>query len=478
MRSGCSANAPAAARPARLASARSVQEKGLGLQTKLKVNEPGDSYEQEADRIADQVMAAPAHSRVSGVGPGIQRFSGQSNGQMDAAPASVDHALASPGRPLEPALRQDMGQRFGHDFARVRVHADAAAEQSARDVNAHAYTVGHDIVFGAGRFAPGTHDGRRLIAHELTHVVQQSGMDGMSVSQSNDKCGLSSIAPGLQRQPAIIGKDSFHEKAAPDIDKAIAASFITTYVPQKDLKTLAGNVEVLIPTDYEDAYKRWGGSKKDSIDIPGYTDRTAKKRPIKLRTMGRDNEGRSVRPSTVEAAVHETVHLNSQLQFKSNFLQNYNEGVTQHFTEKILGGAGAAYRDEIKLATGLINALGSSGEDLVAKAYFKGDKEPYATIKRGFMQDPNHRHLHEWQVAAEKDPPDAETANRLLTGFLKFANNPTTTPPSAPPPAPAQSPSPPAVQKKLTINQPGDNLRTGSGPGRRSGDGNAGTSRR
>ena len=147
----------------------------LGLQTKLTVNEPGDIYEQEADRIADQVMATPAHPAVSGAPPRIQRFSGQSNGQMDAAPASVDQALASPGRPLEPALRQDMEQRFGHDFSQVRVHSGAAAEQSARDVNAHAYTVGHNIVFGAGRFAPGTHEGRRLIAHELTHVVQQKG---------------------------------------------------------------------------------------------------------------------------------------------------------------------------------------------------------------------------------------------------------------------------------------------------------------
>ena len=166
------------------------KKKGLGLQTKLKVNEPGDIYEREADRIADQVMATPVHLAVSGAPPHIQRFSGQSNGQTEAAPASVDQALASPGRPLEPALRQDMEQRFGHDFSRVRVHSSVAAEQSAQDVNANAYTMGHDIVFGAGRFAPGTHQGRRLIAHELTHVVQQSGADGMNVGQSNDN-GLS-----------------------------------------------------------------------------------------------------------------------------------------------------------------------------------------------------------------------------------------------------------------------------------------------
>ena len=143
------------------------------IQAKLKVNEPGDIHEQEADRIADQVMASPAHPALKGAPPRIQRFSRQSNG-LDTAPSSVDQTLASPGRQLEPALQQNMEQRFGHDFSRVRVHSGTAAEQSAEDVNASAYTVGHNIVFGADRFAPATHEGRRLIVHELTHVVQQA----------------------------------------------------------------------------------------------------------------------------------------------------------------------------------------------------------------------------------------------------------------------------------------------------------------
>jgi hypothetical protein len=151
------------------------KKKRLGLQTKLKVNEPGDSYEREADRIADQVMAAPVYSGVCSAPPRIQRLAGQPTGQTDTAPASVDRVLASPGRPLESALRHDMEQRFGHDFSGVRVHPGPIAERSVQDMNAHAYTVRHNIVFGAGRFAPGTQEGRRLLAHELTHVVQQSG---------------------------------------------------------------------------------------------------------------------------------------------------------------------------------------------------------------------------------------------------------------------------------------------------------------
>ena len=105
--------------------------------------------------MADQVMAADSCGVVGSAPLHIQRFTGQATEGMDTAPASVDRVLASVGRPLEPALRQDMEQRFGHDFSRVRVHAGAAAEQSAREVNANAYTVGHDLVFGAGRFAPG-----------------------------------------------------------------------------------------------------------------------------------------------------------------------------------------------------------------------------------------------------------------------------------------------------------------------------------
>lgn len=175
------------------------------LQTELTINDPGDIYEQEADRIADQMMATTASHTISDTPVSVRRVAGQASGQMAAAHASVNHVLASPGRPLEPALRQEMGQRFGHDFARVRVHANAAAEQSARDVNAHAYTVGQNIVFGAGQFAPSTQDGRRLIAHELAHVVQQSGADGMNVGQSNDKPGLPPITAALQRAPTGHG---------------------------------------------------------------------------------------------------------------------------------------------------------------------------------------------------------------------------------------------------------------------------------
>jgi len=155
-------------------------KKKSALQPRLTIGPSNDSYEQEADRIADQVLAAPANRPVSVGTPRIQRYTRPESDSGMTTPDSVGRVLAGSGRSLDPVLRTDMEQRFGHDFSGVRVHSGPAAEQSARDLNALAYTVDHNIVFGAGQFNPEAHAGRRLIAHELTHVVQQTGNGGLS----------------------------------------------------------------------------------------------------------------------------------------------------------------------------------------------------------------------------------------------------------------------------------------------------------
>jgi hypothetical protein len=215
------------------------KKKRLGLQTKLKVNEPGDIYEQEVDRIADQVMAMPTNSKISDAPPRILRFAGESARQTNTLPASVDLALASPGTPMEPTLRQDMENRFGYDFSQVRVHTGAAAKQSARDLNARAYTLGQDVVFGERSFSPGTQAGRRLIAHELTHVLQQSGSDSIGLSKSDEKRGLppyyhvSSAAQKVQREET--GGDVDVDSAAPITLETgnIGAGFLNNLVHQQ-----------------------------------------------------------------------------------------------------------------------------------------------------------------------------------------------------------------------------------------------------
>lgn len=163
------------------------------IQAKLTVNKPGDVYEREADRISDQVQATQTPALVSGA-PGIHRVVAQPVAETASAPASVERALASAGKPLDPTIQREMEQRFGHDFSRVRVHTGSAAEQSARDVNARAYTVGHRLVFGTGEFNPRTREGRRLLGHELTHVAQQSGAAANVVRRSN----------GFEDEPTIV----------------------------------------------------------------------------------------------------------------------------------------------------------------------------------------------------------------------------------------------------------------------------------
>jgi uncharacterized protein DUF4157 len=116
----------------------------------------------------------------------IQRKAAEPHAAADEAPLIVNEVLRSPGQPLDAATRAYFEPRFGYDLSGVRVHSGPTAERSAREVKAHAYTVGRDIVFSAGRFAPGTDEGRRLIAHELTHVVQQSGAHEIRASRGGE----------------------------------------------------------------------------------------------------------------------------------------------------------------------------------------------------------------------------------------------------------------------------------------------------
>ena len=122
------------------------------------------------------------HLQASAGNASVSRLVGED--EAATGPRRVRDVLsARSGAPLDPATSDLMTQRLGHDFSDVRVHTDTAASESARAVNAHAYTVGSDIVFQSDRYQPDTDSGRRMIAHELTHVVQQrSGpVDGTPV---------------------------------------------------------------------------------------------------------------------------------------------------------------------------------------------------------------------------------------------------------------------------------------------------------
>jgi hypothetical protein len=150
------------------------KKKALGMQKRLSIGASHDPLEQEADRAAAQVLHMGHATALPGShGPVLSRLA-STTAEVGPAPSSVSNVLNTPGTPLPASTRSFFEPRFGHDFSRVRIHHDEQASASARDVSAHAYTVGSHVVFAQGRFAPETTSGRELLAHELAHVVQQS----------------------------------------------------------------------------------------------------------------------------------------------------------------------------------------------------------------------------------------------------------------------------------------------------------------
>jgi hypothetical protein len=222
-------------------------------QTKRAIDEPGHEFEREAYRVAEDVMRmpepglqrpskepapGPEHLQIKPVGPGDL-------GQT-AIPPSVDDALSSHGQSLDPATRAFMEPRFGRDFSQVRVHSGAAAEQSAQDVNAKAYTAGQSVVFGEGRFAPGTHEGRRLIAHELAHVAQQEA-DGPRLQRDPD--GDEDLNPKYLRgmDARIRQQIERRLKLASDAGDEIETGPLSTMLKKYPPSPLREDAEIEIP---------------------------------------------------------------------------------------------------------------------------------------------------------------------------------------------------------------------------------------
>ena len=168
------------------------------VQPKLELTTPGDSYEREADRMADFVMRK-AYSGLptempstSSVLPPLisRRASSSTSGvAVDSATESGIHASRGGGHPMPTALRSQMESGFETDFSRVRLHTGSAAEAMSNDLSAKAFTYGNDIYFNRGQYSPDTTAGQHLIAHELTHVVQQSGKVGRE--EVDPKCSFS-----------------------------------------------------------------------------------------------------------------------------------------------------------------------------------------------------------------------------------------------------------------------------------------------
>jgi Domain of unknown function (DUF4157) len=238
------------------------------IQAKPALNQPGDDYEQEADHISKQVshISEPKLQRACACGGGcaecqteqsvqqLGRMQTKGDGSSDLGqtlvPSTVHEVLASPGQPLHAATRTALEGQFGHDFARVQIHADERAAAAADVLRAHAFTVGEHVAFAEGRYAPSTQAGRQLLAHELAHVVQQApgrAAPHASGAQAEREADAAAAAP-RRRVPLSTRVTAVHRQPAPaktgmtrgDLAKKLKAIFghdVTIEVGNKERQT-------------------------------------------------------------------------------------------------------------------------------------------------------------------------------------------------------------------------------------------------
>lgn len=154
--------------------------------SELPMSQPGDASEREAERAANRVVHGMTPALMGRSAPVLSRQIGTSSTSSSTATSieSFHQGIQTTAQPLEPAIRSQMESAYATDFSGVKVHTGAAAASSAASLNARAYTWGSHVVFAAGEFAPQTHGGRHLLAHELAHVVQQR--NGSPILQRSD----------------------------------------------------------------------------------------------------------------------------------------------------------------------------------------------------------------------------------------------------------------------------------------------------
>ncbi len=170
------------------------------FQAKLSINQPGDSYEQEADRVARQVVNSKYQDSEIFFKPLISPIINRSEQNGSAmVPNHVESTLQKnipSGSLLPENIRSRMEAGFGKDFSEVKVHIGSEAEDANRRLNANAFTYGNHIFFNSGEFNPDTKNGQELLAHELTHVVQQGKAPGLGIQRDEEDSNSESTEEG------------------------------------------------------------------------------------------------------------------------------------------------------------------------------------------------------------------------------------------------------------------------------------------
>jgi len=214
-----------------------------GIQPKLTINQPNDTYEQEADTMAEKVMRMPESSVsrqpfFSPSIPSVQRKCAhceeeeknlqrkETNGKKTAPNQSLEgyvNHLNGTGRVLSKEVRDFYEPRFGYDFSAVKIHTDGVAAKSAQSINALAYTSGNNIVFNQGQYSPGSATGKRLLGHELTHVIQQGSKPNRRIQRTvkDQECSVHAYDNSNPKDKAVIPETSWFDSVFGEEDKSV-----------------------------------------------------------------------------------------------------------------------------------------------------------------------------------------------------------------------------------------------------------------
>ncbi len=284
------------------------QSSASPIQAKLTIGEPGDKYEQEADRVASQVVEqinAPA-SAQSTQGQSLQRQEekpeqlqakpeittlqrmeekpeelqaksilqrGIAGGEASPDLASAINSARGSGKPLDTGLQRSMGQAMGADFSGVRVHTDTQSDQLNRSIQAKSFTTGQDVFFRQGAYEPGSQGGQELIAHELTHVVQQKQGDVRLTKQFKD--GIpSNDAKGLEYEADVMGAKTLQMKPKVNNSRLVVNSIIQkksntvqrAIIPHGPIDGLNADIDTAnVDASKAQIDEMWNGGKRQGL---------------------------------------------------------------------------------------------------------------------------------------------------------------------------------------------------------------------
>lgn len=349
------------------------RKRKLVLQTKMTVGSADDAYEREADDVAKQVVESLVDDGKADVQRQVEEeeelqmkpLQGQisaSGGEVDAELERSIDQMKGNGSPIADGVRAPMEEAFGSDFSGVRVHSNKDADAMNRQMGARAFTTGQDIFIRQGDYKPASPSGRELLAHELTHVVQQGGSQPLQTLREDS----------IQRAIIPRIRQAFGYKIGSDASKKLLENAFEGR--EFDVSNISIVSEAELKKKYDEATSE--GEYDQTGGLEGFTD-------VDTGEIYINKDAQAV-----DTVPHEVLHKNSDTAVGIQMGTNLDEGITEYLTQKTAKKAGfkpsSSYPNDLAVIQKLA-ALVSDGP--IEKAYFDGDVDGLKTALDAKKED-------------------------------------------------------------------------------------------